>query len=118
MNINSGCEVAPHHAASCGCPGTIRHSRGGGPFVAFNDKSNLAKKWDVILEDAEIPTLTRHDLRRMGISRALVAGMPGAVVRKLAGHKSIATTMTYYAEVTKKDLRDAVAKLKKAQAAG
>lgn len=83
----------------------------GGPFVAFRDKSNLHKKWARIIKAAEIPAVTIHDLRRTGITRALLAGMPSVVVQKLAGHKSITTTVKYYTEVSKADLREAVKRL-------
>ena len=83
----------------------------GGPFIAYANRSMMAKKWTLIVADAKIPHLTRHDLRRTGITRALLGGMPPAAVQKLAGHVSINTTMEYYVEVSKADLREAVAKL-------
>ncbi len=83
----------------------------GGPFVAYQDKSNLAKKWDRVVEDAGIPAVTRHDLRRTGITRALLAGMPPVAVQRIAGHAKITTTMDYYVEVEKQDLRDAMKRL-------
>ncbi len=58
--------------------------------------------------------MTCHDLRRTGITRALLGGMVPAAVQKLAGHKSIATTMKYYVQVEQADLREAAAKLRKA----
>lgn len=67
-----------------------------------------------MIEDAGIPAITVHDMRRTGISRALLGNMPCTLVQRLAGHKSIATTMRHYAEVSKRDLRDAVAKYRKA----
>ena len=71
----------------------------GGPFVAYADHSNTAKKRAAIVKDAEIPHITIHDLRRTGITRALLAGVPPITVQKLAGHRNITTTMRYYAEV-------------------
>ncbi|UCE61275.1 MAG: site-specific integrase [Phycisphaerales bacterium] len=83
----------------------------GGPFLAYGDRSNFAKKWNEVVEAADIPPITRHDLRRTGITRALLAGVPPAVVQELAGHKDIKTTMRYYAQVSRQDLRDAVSRI-------
>ena len=41
----------------------------------------------------------------------MLQGMPLLVVKELAGHKDIKTTMRYYAEVTHKDLREWVNKI-------
>ena len=90
--------------------------RDGGPFATHGDRSNLSKKWKRVIEDAGIPPITIHDLRRTGISRALLGSMPSVVVQRLAGHKSITTTMRHYAEVSKRDLRDAVTKYRKVTA--
>ncbi len=83
----------------------------GGSFVAYVNRSMMAKRWTRIVADAEIPHVTRHDLRRTGITRALLAGTAAVVVQKLAGHAGIKTTMEYYVEVDKADLREAVANL-------
>ncbi|MCH9002496.1 MAG: hypothetical protein IIC02_07965 [Planctomycetes bacterium] len=45
-----------------------------------------------------------------------MGNMPPAVVQRLAGHKRNTTTMRHYAESSKRDLRDAVAKYRKAVA--
>ena len=79
-----------------------------GPFAPFRDKSNTHKKWKRVVVAAAIPSVTFHDLRRTGITRALLDGMPPVVVKELAGHRSLSTTMQYYVEVTKRDIRDAV----------
>ena len=89
----------------------------GGPFVAFSDRSNLHKKWLAIVAKAEIDPATVHDLRRTGITRALLGNMPPAAVQKLAGHRNINTTMMYYVEVDRADLRAAAAKLRKVSGA-
>lgn len=83
----------------------------GGPFVAYRDSSNLHKKWCRIIAATEIPPVTIHDLRRTGITRALLAGMPSVVVQKLAGHKDIKTTVKYYTGVSKADLREALKRM-------
>ena len=56
----------------------------GGPFVAYSNRSDLAKKWDRIIAKADIPYLPRHDLRRTGITRALPANVPAVTVQRLA----------------------------------
>lgn len=71
----------------------------GGPFVAYADHSNTARKRAAILNEALIPNITIHDLRRTGITPALLAGVPPITVQKLGGHRSITTTMRYYAQV-------------------
>ncbi len=53
-------------------------------------------------------TITFHDLRRTGISRALLDGVPPIVVQQVAGHADIKTTMEYYAEVYDGDVRSAM----------
>lgn len=78
-----------------------------GPFKSFKDARVLHKKWKRIIEHASIKHVTRHDLRRTGISRALQAGMPAVNVQKLAGHASFTTTAKFYVEVSQQDLRDA-----------
>ena len=47
-----------------------------------------------------------HDLRRTGITRALLAGMPMPVVHKVAGHEDLSTTMQYYTEVTNRNVKE------------
>lgn len=88
-----------------------RTLKDGGPFVAYRDKSNVNKKWHAVVNAAGIPAITLHDLRRTGITRALLGNMPPVAVQKLAGHAKIETTMQYYVEVSKADLRAAVEKL-------
>lgn len=86
----------------------------GGPFARFADKSNLHKKWARIVAEAGIEHITVHDLRRTGITRALLDNMPVVVVKDLAGHQEIETTMRYYKGIKKRNLRDAVANGRKA----
>lgn len=87
----------------------------GGPFVTHAKQTTTTDRRFAIVKDAEIPHFTYHDLRRTGITRALLAGVPLITVQKLAGHRNIATTMRYYAQVDTQDLRDGV---EKARAAG
>ena len=44
----------------------------------------------------------------------MLAGVPPITVQKLAGHRNIATTMRYYAQVNNQDLRDGVEKVRAA----
>ena len=83
----------------------VQTLRDGGPFVAYADGSSTARKRNRILKAAGIPSITVHDLRRTGITRALLASVPPITVQKLAGHKDIKTTMQYYAQVNFDDLR-------------
>lgn len=80
----------------------------GGPFTQHSNRSNLHKKWERIIAKAEIDPITVHDLRRTGITRALLDNVPITVVKDLAGHQKIETTMKYYKGVKKRDLRDAL----------
>ena len=86
--------------------------------MAYADGSSTAKKRNRILKAAEIQPITVHDLRRTGITRALLASVPPITVQKLAGHKDIKTTMEYYAQVNFDDLRAGVEKQRAALFAG
>ena len=83
-------------------------------FIDGACEPNVHKKWRRIVKAAEIPAITLHDLRRTGITRALLANMPPVVVQKLAGHRDIKTTLRYYTEVSKADLRQAVKRMRNA----
>lgn len=86
----------------------------GGPFKAFRNRSALRKKWLRIVADAKIvPHITVHDLRRTGITRALLGNMPPVAVMKMAGHKNLTTTMRYYTRVDQRDLREALRRMNK-----
>ena len=92
----------------------IQTLQDGGPFLAYRDKANLARRCARIVKAAGIEPISRHDLRRTGITRALLAGMPVTAVQKIAGHKSLTTTAKFYLEVNRDDLRAAVLKLRQA----
>ena len=96
----------------------VQTLRDDGPFVVYADRSNTAKKRQVIVKDSKVAPITIHDLRRTGITRALLANMPPVVVQKLAGHRDIKTTLRYYSEVNRDDLRRAVEKQRAAALAG
>lgn len=85
----------------------------GGPFIGLND--NLGRKWGLIRRKAEVEDVSIHDLRRTYVTRLIRAGVPVPHVQELAGHANAETTLTYYNQTTQHDLRDAVAKLRKAQ---
>lgn len=71
-----------------------------------------------MVEGAGIPHITRHDLRRTGIARALLNGMPQVAVQERDGHANIATTMQCYVEGSRQNLRDAVTKCYREASAG
>jgi integrase len=60
---------------------------------------------------AGIPRCTLHDLRRTFISHLAMAGVNEAVVKELAGHASISTTLRYYTRIMPQALRSAQARL-------
>jgi Phage integrase family len=52
-----------------------------------------------------------HDLRRTFVSHLAMAGVSAAVVQKLAGHASIATTVKHYTQIMPEALREAQSRL-------
>ena len=94
----------------------VQTLRDGGPFTAYQNRGNTHRKWKRVIEGAGIPPITVHDLRRTGITRALLNNMAPVATQKMAGHANIATTMRYYVQVNRQDLRDAVTKYRKAVA--
>lgn len=83
-----------------------------GPFLAYK-RRGVRECWDRMIREAKIEKATIHDLRRTGITRALLGGMAPVAVQAKAGHHSIETTMRYYVQVSKNDLREAVERLAK-----
>ena len=57
---------------------------------------------------AGIPEVTRHDIRRTGITRPLLNNMPPVAVQRMAGHANLETMMKYYVQVNRQYLRVAV----------
>ena len=88
----------------------------GGPFVGMND--NLGRRWARVIRQAGVSGVSIHDLRRTYITRLIRAGVPLPTVQRLAGHADIKTTLAHYNWVSDADLREGVAKLRKAGAAG
>ena len=80
------------------------------PFVAHAKQTTTTDRRLAIVKDAEIPHFTYHDLRRTGITRALLAGVPPITVKRLARHRNIGTTMRHYVQVNHHDLPDGVEK--------
>lgn len=87
----------------------------GGPFIGMGFQFD--KRWEAIAKEAKLvdandcPVVTLHDLRRTYITRLILAGVPLPTVQKLAGHTTIATTMTFYTKISRDDLRAGVEKL-------
>lgn len=65
--------------------------------------NNLRTRWLAIVQAAEIPHATIHDLRRSAITN-WARRLPIHVVQELAGHADIRTTQQFYLSVTKEDL--------------
>lgn len=87
-----------------------------GPFVGLKGRSSPYKQWHRVVAAAGIKPIAWHDLRRTGITRALLAGMPTVNVQALAGHRSFATTAKHYVQVQREDLRNAKRKLREQSA--
>jgi len=64
-----------------------------------------------LTDDQDKPRYTMHDLRRSCATNLLRVGTPPKTVQRLLGHANLTTTMTYYAGVENKDLRDAIKRL-------
>ena len=71
--------------------------------------SNVQRAWRSIRTDAQLPSLRIHDLRHSWASDAVSAGVPLAVIGKVLGHRSPATTARY-AHVHDKALLEGLAK--------
>ncbi len=60
--------------------------------------------------------ITIHDLRRTYITQLIRGGASLPTVQQLAGHATVTTTVEFYNEVNDSDLREAVAKKRRASA--
>ena len=76
------------------------------------------KRFSRIVKRAGIEPCTIHDLRKTFVSHLANAGENEAVVQKLAGHASMATTLKHYTRILPEILRKAPAKLPYAQGLG
>ena len=86
----------------------------GGPFIGMGH--NINRAWKRIRDKAGVHDATIHDLRRTFVTRALRSGADVDVVRRMVGHASLDTTMTYYAWANDGDLRKAGKKMSQAAA--
>jgi integrase len=68
------------------------------------------KGWDRASEDAGLPGLLFHDLRRSAIRNMERAGIPRSVAMRLSGHKTEAVYRRYDI-VSEGDLKDAASKM-------
>lgn len=68
--------------------------------------NNVLRDFNAIRRRAGIVSCTLHDFRRSCITN-LARALPAHVVRKLAGHSSLETTMKYYLSVQEDDLEKA-----------
>ena len=68
--------------------------------------NNVLRDFKVILRRAGIAYCTIHDFRRSCITN-WARNLPAHVVRKLAGHSSMETTMKYYLAIEEYDLQNA-----------
>ncbi|MEB4613699.1 tyrosine-type recombinase/integrase [Leucobacter sp. M11] len=68
-----------------------------------------ATKWDQLVTDLDLPSLTRHGLRHTGATWLADAGIPLHVLQGILGHKSIETTRGYLHPDTR-HLTDAAAR--------
>jgi integrase len=78
-------------------------------------RNTLSRPFAEIVRRAGIEPCTIHDLRKTFISHLANAGENQAVVQKLAGHASMATTLKHYTRILPETLRKAPAKLPYAQ---
>ncbi len=68
-----------------------------------------ATKWDQLVTELDLPSLTRHGLRHTGATWLADAGIPLHVLQGILGHKSIETTRGYLHPDTR-HLTDAAAR--------
>ena len=68
-----------------------------------------ATKWDQLVTELELPSLTRHGLRHTGATWLADAGIPLHVLQGILGHKSLETTRGYLHPDTR-HLTDAAAR--------
>jgi len=60
---------------------------------------NLSRDFQCLVTRSKLPRFTLHDLRRTFCSALANANVQEAVVQKLAGHASMATTLQYYTRI-------------------
>jgi len=67
--------------------------------------ANICRRINKIVERAGIDRCTLHDLRRTFVSHLAMAGVNEAVVKDLAGHAAIQTTLKHYTRILPESLR-------------
>ena len=81
--------------------------RNGQPVVDFR------KRWDKACEDAKMPGLLFHDLRRSAVRNLVSAGVDQAVAMRITGHRT-ASVFQRYRIVSDDDVRAALERTEKA----
>lgn len=85
----------------------ITHQREAGKWKEGQDViNNLTRDFQVLVDKAEIPRATIHDLRRSCITH-WAKQLAMAIVQELAGHADMKTTMKYYVSMRPEDLSEA-----------
>lgn len=74
-------------------------------------RNNVQKEFRRLVKRAGIDYCSMHDLRRTFVSHLAMAGVGEAMVKELAGHASISTTLRYYTQIMPEALRAAQARL-------
>ncbi len=81
-------------------------------------KNNIQRGFIAIVKKAGIKYCTIHDLRRTFITHLAESGVSAIVVKELAGHDSIETTLKYYTNISSAVQRSAQEKLSDALMGG
>lgn len=84
----------------------VFHTRNGRPW-----HNNVKQQFRRLVERSGIKYCSIHDLRRTFVSHLAMAGINEALVKELAGHASIGTTLRYYTQILPEALRLAQASL-------
>lgn len=74
----------------------------------------LRKDWERATEEAKVPDLLFHDLRRTGVRNMRRRGIPDRVIMQIVGHKTL-SMLHRYSIVDAEDLKDAVRKIEEGQ---
>jgi integrase len=73
----------------------------GAPLSAQSAHDNALKP---AVREAGVPWAAFHDLRRAALTRWIMADLPPHIVKRLAGHERIETTLSIYAKVRPGDM--------------
>ncbi len=72
--------------------------------------ADFRKAWERATEEAKVPDLLFHDLRRTGVRNLRRRGIPERVIMQIVGHKT-KSMLDRYNIVDREDLKDAVRKI-------